>query len=204
MMPLPQYLAISRPAIEGSDADWLAAGQAQIARLSQQFSVPVALQLRPLRPVPSSIWQALLAEAAAAGILPWLNADWALVDRLGARAIHLNHTRLMAGTRAQVAAFQAAGGRVSAACHDAVSLRRAEALGVDAVLLSPVLPTSSHPGAPVLGWAGFAQLARSARPPVYALGGVTPADLPTARAHGGYGVAGIGAFGGAIAAENPS
>ena len=38
-------------------------------------------------------------------------------------------------------------------------LRRAEELGCDFALLSPVLPTLSHPGAPHLGWEGFATIA---------------------------------------------
>lgn len=44
----------------------------------------------------------------------------------------------------------------------------------DAILLSPVFPTRSHPGAPVLGPIRFRLLAQKARPPVIALGGMTP------------------------------
>lgn len=43
----------------------------------------------------------------------------------------------------------------------------------DAVLLSPVFPTRSHPGAPTLGPVRFRLLAKRARVPVIALGGMT-------------------------------
>jgi len=57
-----------------------------------------------------------------------------------------------------------------------------------------VCETASHPEASPLGWNRFAELVRDARLPVYALGGVGPADLDRARAAGAQGVAGIGAF----------
>ena len=44
----------------------------------------------------------------------------------------------------------------------------------DAVLLSPVFPTRSHPGGKVLGPVRFREIARQARLPVIALGGMTP------------------------------
>mgnify|MGYP001170120993 FL=1 len=84
--------------------------------------------------------------------------------------------------------------RVGASCHDPVSLRRAESLGCDFALLSPVLPTRSHPGAPALGWPGFSALRAFTALPVYALGGVGPADLAAARMAGAQGVAGIRGF----------
>jgi thiamine-phosphate pyrophosphorylase len=43
----------------------------------------------------------------------------------------------------------------------------------DAILLSPVFPTRSHPGAPVLGPIRFRLLSQKARAPVIALGGMT-------------------------------
>ena len=47
-----------------------------------------------------------------------------------------------------------------------------ERAGADLLFLSPLFPTHSHPGAPALGRARFAALARGARPPVIALGGM--------------------------------
>jgi 8-oxo-dGTP diphosphatase len=60
--------------------------------------------------------------------------------------------------------------------------------------LSPVLPTSSHPGIEPLGWDRFAALADQVSIPVYALGGMKPDDWLRARDRGGQGIAGISAF----------
>lgn len=65
----------------------------------------------------------------------------------------------------------------------------AEALGVDFAVLGPVLPTHSHPGAALLGWAQFAVLRAEAGLPVYAIGGLGPADLGTAQTQGAQGLA---------------
>lgn len=76
-----------------------------------------------------------------------------------------------------------------ASCHDAAGIARAGQLGLDAVVLGPVLPTASHPGAPGLGWDGFAAAVRGTTLPVYALGGLQAGDLENARRHGAHGVA---------------
>jgi 8-oxo-dGTP diphosphatase len=78
---------------------------------------------------------------------------------------------------------------VAASCHDAAELEQAVRLGVDFVVLGPVLPTASHPGAPTLGWERFTQLIRDYPLPVYALGGLGHADLERARDCGAHGIA---------------
>jgi 8-oxo-dGTP diphosphatase len=62
-------------------------------------------------------------------------------------------------------------------------------LGCDFALLSPVLPTQSHPGAPHLGWDSFAAMAAGSTIPVYALGGLKQEDMQTAWQHGAHGIA---------------
>lgn len=62
---------------------------------------------------------------------------------------------------------------LSMACHGARALGRAEQLGLDLVLLSPILPTASHPGAVTLGPLRAALLARRSDRPVAALGGLS-------------------------------
>ncbi len=60
-------------------------------------------------------------------------------------------------------------------CHNAAELRRAAALGVDYVFLSPVFPTASKPGhSPALGLHKFQALAGKTSLPVIALGGLQP------------------------------
>ena len=62
-----------------------------------------------------------------------------------------------------------------ATAHDLAEIGLANSLGADAVLLSPVFRTRSHEGAATLGPALFRLLARHARIPVIALGGMTAA-----------------------------
>jgi 8-oxo-dGTP diphosphatase len=77
----------------------------------------------------------------------------------------------------------------AASCHTRAEIERAAALSLDFVVLGPVLPTPTHPGAPTLGWDGFAALAADAPIPIFALGGLTRGDLGVAIAHGAHGVA---------------
>ena len=80
---------------------------------------------------------------------------------------------------------------LAASCHGLDDLLHAQALDCDFVVLGPVMPTASHPGAPGLGWDAFAQAREHASLPIYALGGLQPGDLSTARAHGAQGIAAI-------------
>jgi 8-oxo-dGTP diphosphatase len=73
--------------------------------------------------------------------------------------------------------------------HNARDLERAGALGADFAILSPVLPTASHPGEQALGWDGLQELIAASPMPVYAQGGLGPGDIGTARAAGALGVA---------------
>ena len=111
-----------------------------------------------------------------------INADIELAKEIGADGVQLTGAQL-AGLSVRPDVEWCA-----ASCHNAEELRRAEALGCDFVLLSPVLPTQSHPGAPHLGWENFAEIAAGSSMPVYALGGLTQADMQTAWQHGAHGI----------------
>jgi thiamine-phosphate pyrophosphorylase len=60
-----------------------------------------------------------------------------------------------------------------ATAHSLRDIGLANLARADAVLLSPVFATRSHPGAPTLGPLRFRQLAAHAKMPVIALGGMT-------------------------------
>ena len=60
-----------------------------------------------------------------------------------------------------------------ATAHSMREIATANHARADAVLLSPVFATASHPGAPALGPLRFRALARHAQMPVIALGGMT-------------------------------
>ena len=135
-------------------------------------------------------WHTLVEQAVIrcveAGAEVLVNGDVALAEACGV-GVHLRASQLMALTGRPLAD----GRLVFASCHDAAELARAEALGCDAVVLGPVLPTASHPGAPTLGWQGFAALREHVSLPIYALGGMTPVHVDEARRHGAQGVAAI-------------
>lgn len=59
-----------------------------------------------------------------------------------------------------------------ATAHDLREIAAANRAGADAVMISPVFPTRSHPGAKTLGRLRFRLLARHAAMPVVALGGM--------------------------------
>jgi 8-oxo-dGTP diphosphatase len=119
------------------------------------------------------------------------NAEPELARAIGADGFHLNGARLMA-SREPI--DRAGAALVMASCHDAEELARAAERGVDAVLLSPVLATRSHPATAALGWDGFQRLLDASDLPAYALGGLRSGDEATARAHGALGIAGISAY----------
>lgn len=122
-----------------------------------------------------------LAHAHGAKML--LNGDVELAREVGADGVQLTSTQLATLNERPAVDWCAA------SCHGLEELRRAEALGCSFALLSPVLPTRSHPGAPHLGWENFAAIAAGSSIPVYALGGLTRDDMQTAWRHGAHGIA---------------
>ena len=78
---------------------------------------------------------------------------------------------------------------VGVSCHDGAELAQAATLGADFALLSPVLPTLTHPGAATLGWDAFSTLAAASPIPVYGLGGLGREDVALAQSRGAHGVA---------------
>lgn len=86
------------------------------------------------------------------------------------------------------------GCRWMSSCHNVSEIELAQQHDLDAVFISPVRKTATHPEMPALGWDGFARLAKRFTGPSFALGGVHRSDLVCAKEHGGYGVAGMRAW----------
>ncbi len=131
--------------------------------------------------------QAVLARVHARGGRVLVNsrhpaAWWALAD-----GVHLRSTDLATASLEGLSADA----WIGASTHDARELNLARERGARFAVLGPVLPTTSHPGAPVLGWSSFAALVAGAGLPVFALGGQTPDELDVAALHAAHGVAGI-------------
>lgn len=83
---------------------------------------------------------------------------------------------------------------LSASCHTIEEMQKAEELGADFIMLSPVQATSSHPDTKPLGWSRFSEMISNINVPVYALGGVTRDDTKQAWQSGGQGIAAISAL----------
>ncbi|MGQ0740932.1 MAG: thiamine phosphate synthase [Alphaproteobacteria bacterium] len=116
-----------------------------------------------------------IASIAGANRLVLLIAgDAALADAVNGHGLHLPEARM-----AQAAQWK---GRrpqwlITVAAHSAHALRRASEFGADAAFLAPVFATASHPGRAALGPLRFMAIARASRVPVYALGGITAANV---------------------------
>ncbi|MDD4962870.1 MAG: Nudix family hydrolase [Gallionella sp.] len=112
-----------------------------------------------------------------------INSDAQLAEEVGADGVHFTSMQLAQCQARPSLAYCAA------SCHTTAELQRACELGFDFAVLSPVLPTLSHPNEAYLGWAEFASRCAEATLPVYALGGLTSSDLAVAQQHGAHGIA---------------
>lgn len=110
------------------------------------------------------------------------------------------HLVILAGSPALARRWRADGsygpprhGVALATAHDLRELGRANRRAPLAVLLSPVFATGSHPQAKVLGRSRFLLLARRARVPVLALGGMTRRKARALPVHGWAAIDGLSA-----------
>jgi 8-oxo-dGTP diphosphatase len=83
---------------------------------------------------------------------------------------------------------------LSASCHNLEELKHAEKIGIDFVVIAPVLKTATHPETNPLGWDSFTNLLSVCNLPVYALGGLKQSDLEKVQNLGAQGIAGISTF----------
>ena len=125
----------------------------------------------------------MLQLARRFGVRVLLNGTTEDARALGCDGVHWTAARLI-GAKARPQDMLCA-----ASCHHAGELTRAAALDLDFVVLGPVATTPSHPRASPLGWHRFAQLRSDNMLPVFALGGLVPAELHTAQRQGAHGIA---------------
>lgn len=131
----------------------------------------------------NAVARKLAALCRSRALLLLVAGDPSLARRVGATGVHWPEKRLPA-RRDHGFALE------TAAAHSAEALARAAEFGADACILAPVFETRSVSGNPPLGLFHASQMARSARLPVVALGGV---DARSARCLSGRGFAGIAA-----------
>jgi len=127
------------------------------------------------------------------GLVLLVAGDARLARAAAADGLHLPQAQIGRARAAGRAGLQL----LTMAAHDAGAVRRAARSGADAVLISPVFATASHPEAAPLGVLRFAALAAGARRQglqVYALGGMSPASFVRLRHLPLAGYAAIGAL----------
>ena len=180
-----RYLVTPEPGTDGGA--WLAALELALDAGVQR------VQLRARGEDASPRWRALAESAVAlcrqreADVL--INGQLELARELGT-GLHLRASQLHDFPTRPLDS----GMCLAASCHDRHDLLRAQELGCDFAVLGSVQPTASHPQGPTLGWEAFATLRESVSLPIYAIGGLSPDDLPQARQRGAQGIAAIRAL----------
>ncbi len=125
----------------------------------------------------------------AQGVTLFVNSAVKGANKVNADGLHLTARDLLAlKTRPTGYAW------VAASCHNRLELQHAESIGVDFVVLAPVLATKTHPDTKPLGWVQFIALTKVTNLPVFALGGLNKMDKTQAQMSGAQGIAGISAF----------
>lgn len=190
---------LARPDFVDVAAALLRAGGGELAlhlRAHGRPGGPLFDVARRLAPVATGAWLVVndrldvaLALACAAGA----SRGARLGAQLGVRSLPLDVARALAGSAL----------RFGYSAHAPAEARAAAQAGADWLLLGTIYATTSHPGRPGAGPAlvseTAAYLARSesggtgearwARPPIVAIGGITPERVPVLRAAGAGGVA---------------
>ncbi len=121
------------------------------------------------------------------GVIILLNTIPEVASECDADGLHLSSRQLHQLSKRPLAQHKF----LSASCHNLEELRYAMAINVDFAVVSPVMPTTSHPEQKGIGWAAFHRLSEESQIPIYALGGMSEEDIETARTHGGQGIAAI-------------
>jgi 8-oxo-dGTP diphosphatase len=183
----PVLKALSLPTVMGITHAAEIGVAAQLDALELALARGLRLVMVREKPMPHEGLLAFAREVVvrchAAGARVLINGEAWVAAQCGADGVHLPAARLLAGEPRPDTHW------CGASCHDAHELDRARALGLDYVVLGPVAPTASHPGAPALGWQRFAALTADYPLPILALGGLRHQDLEAAWEAGAHGVA---------------
>ncbi len=122
-----------------------------------------------------------------------VSSDAALARAVDADGQHFPQARTVEALKAR---RRGDPGLFTSACHGHNALMRAAMCGVDAVLLSPILPSASPSAVRPLGLMRASGLVRQSRLPVYALGGIQAQSIRRLKGFGFSGVAAIGGLSG--------
>jgi len=138
----------------------------------------------------SKLAMSLRPIARANGLRLVIANDPMLARGLGADGVHFSQSN---ARQAHVWRARQPRWLITMAAHSLAASISARQLGADAVYLTPIFPTKSHPGRESLGSARARLIARQAQVPVYALGGLNEQNV---RQLGNGAFAGLAAVGG--------
>lgn len=165
----------------GDEARWLAllgtVGAAAVNR-------PVAIQVRTkhLDGAAASALAARARDAVPRAVPLLLNGPTAVAERLGYTGVHWPEADIPAMRPRLPLAY------CSAAVHSLEAARRAEVAGADLAVVGAVYAPGSHPGEG-MGIEALGAIARATSLPVFAIGGIHPAQVADCMHAGATGVA---------------
>ena len=133
----------------------------------------------------------ILPKARRYGLKVLISNDVRLARRLRADGVHLSEDQCRRGRWRRTIVSCHGNFLITAAQHGAKRFART---AIDAVLLSPAFPTTSHPDAKALGPLQFAKIASHSRYPAIALGGISTTQVRRLRLSRPYGIAAIGGW----------
>jgi len=180
-LALPELVAVARVSRAPGAADALRARIPSLVAGGLRLLIVRAPELAPAQRV--QLARRLRESRRGTGLRLLLSGTALEARQAGACGVHSSAAALASMTERPLARLWA----VSA--HSAGDLERAAALGADVALVSPILPTASHPTSEALGWHALRALVAATPLPVYAQGGLGPGDVGAARDAGALGVA---------------
>lgn len=180
-LALPELVAVAKVSRAPGASERLLADLSSLVAAGLRLLIVRAPELAPAQRV--QLTRRLRQLRRGTGLRLLLSGTALEARQAGACGLHTTGAALAGVTERPPARLWA----VSA--HGAEDLERAQALGADVALLSPVLPTASHPGAETFGWDGLRALVAASPLPIYAQGGLRPGDVAAARDAGALGVA---------------
>jgi thiamine-phosphate pyrophosphorylase len=136
----------------------------------------------------SEVARALRRATRRRGLVLLIAQDWRLAAATGADGVHLPQRWMGLAPRLRRARR---GWLITGAAHNASAVVAGGRLKLDALLVSPVFASRSPSAGAPLGPVRFAALARLAKVPVIALGGINSITAPRLAASGAAGLAAI-------------
>jgi len=186
MLNLPRLLAVSNTAqMHPTFSDALETALGEGLRLVQLREK----QLAPCDLLALALTANSLCRKHKAHLL--VNGNTEIATRVGADGVHLPESM---GSSSHVGVIKNGQWLCGVSVHSVEAARRAAEFGVDYLVFGSVFATASHPGERPQGLEALRAVTQAVTCPVYAIGGVTAANVRSCLDAGAHGVAVIGAI----------